>query len=82
MLLEEPYCRPCLAEGRKRQAIIVDHIVPLEWSRCDERYNKQGCCTPCHDEKSKRERAEGRPSDAAIAAELKRLKAEWLSPTS
>lgn len=82
MLIEEPYCRECLAVGRRRQARIVDHIVPLEWSQCDERYNKQALCSACHDEKSKQERAEGRPSDEELAAALRKLKAEWLSSTS
>ena len=58
---------------------MVDHIVPLEWSRCDERFNKQGCCDPCHDAKSKRERANGKPSDAAIAAELEQLRRDFVS---
>ncbi len=82
MLLEEPYCRECLKAGRRRQARIVDHIVPLEWSQCDERYNKQGLCIACHDEKSKQERAAGRPSDEELAAAIRRLKAEWLASTS
>jgi hypothetical protein len=56
--------------------------VPLEWSQCDERYNKQGLCIACHDEKSKQERAAGRPSDEELAATLRMLKAEWLTSTS
>ncbi|WP_279351379.1 HNH endonuclease signature motif containing protein [Erythrobacter litoralis] len=64
----------CLAEGRRRQATVVDHVVPLEWSQCDERWNKQGACDPCHDGKSKRERAEGRPCDATIDRQLAEVK--------
>ncbi|MFI8667141.1 HNH endonuclease signature motif containing protein [Qipengyuania sp. NPDC077410] len=80
VLLEEPFCRHCLAVGRHVQATVVDHILPLEWSRCDERWNKQALCRACHEEKSKRERAEGEPID--IAAQLARLKAEWLGSTT
>jgi len=60
--------------------VVVDHIIPLEWSRCDERWNKQALCKPCHDEKSKLERAARRPDD--IDAKLTRLKAEWLSSSA
>ena len=79
VLLEEPFCRPCLEAGKRRKATVVDHIVPLEWSKCDERYNKQGSCDPCHDEKSKRERADGKPSDEAIAQRLSALRQAFAS---
>lgn len=77
VLAEEPFCRLCLAYGRHRQSQIVDHIIPLAWSRCDERWNKQALCKPCHDEKSKRERAEGPPPH--LQRRLNRLKADWLA---
>lgn len=54
---EEPLCRLCLKQGRTSATTIVDHIKPLAWGGSDERSNKQGLCKPCHDEKSKAERA-------------------------
>lgn len=77
VLADEPFCRLCQREGRHRQAVVVDHIVPLAWGGSDERWNKQALCDPCHDEKSKRERREGPPGDLALR--LRRLKAEWLA---
>lgn len=77
VLADEPFCRPCLERGKHVRATIVDHIIPLEWSKCDERWNKQGICDPCHDEKSKRERAEGKPGDGWIARRLNELRAAF-----
>ncbi len=57
VLAEEPLCRPCLTKSRTAASTIVDHIVPLAWGGTDSRGNKQGICEPCHDEKSKAERA-------------------------
>ena len=76
VLAEEPFCRLCQERGRHVRATIVDHIVPLEWSKCDERWNKQGICDPCHDQKSTAERVAGRPSDIEIAHRLAGLKAD------
>lgn len=58
VIAEEPFCRECLKQGKRVATDIVDHIVPLAWGGSDDRENKQGLCDPCHDEKSKRERAE------------------------
>lgn len=60
VLAEEPYCRMCLAEGKRVQATEVDHIVPLAAGGDNSRENQQGLCEPCHDAKSKRERSEAR----------------------
>lgn len=60
ILAEEPFCRECLKAGRRVASDVVDHIVPLAWGGSDDRANKQALCDPCHDEKSKRERAEAR----------------------
>ena len=60
VLVEEPFCRLCLAEGKRVRAVVVDHIVPLAWDGSDDRSNKQALCNPCHDAKSKAERLEGR----------------------
>lgn len=57
VLAEEPLCRECSKAGRARAAAIVDHIKPLAWGGSDDRKNKQGLCKPCHDAKSKAERA-------------------------
>lgn len=57
VLAEEPLCRKCLAVGLTVASEIVDHILPLAWGGTDSRSNKQGLCTPCHDEKSAAERA-------------------------
>lgn len=57
MLALEPFCRKCLEAGKKVATDKIDHIVPLAWGGSDTRGNKQGLCDPCHDEKSKAERA-------------------------
>lgn len=58
VLDEEPFCRECLKAGREVASDVVDHITPLAWGGTDARTNKQGLCHPCHDAKSKAERAE------------------------
>lgn len=58
VLAEEPYCRACLAEGKRVQATEVDHIVPLAAGGREERANRQALCRPHHEAKSKLERAE------------------------
>lgn len=60
VLAEEPFCRACLTSGRHVGSDEVDHIVPLSEGGNDERSNKQALCTPCHDAKSKAERARAR----------------------
>jgi 5-methylcytosine-specific restriction enzyme A len=60
VLAEEPLCRLCLAKGKQVASDVVDHVVPLAWGGQDDRGNKQGLCDPCHDAKSKAERAEDR----------------------
>lgn len=54
---EEPLCRLCTAKGLVAATTEVDHIVPLSRGGGNQRSNMQGLCTPCHDEKSKAERA-------------------------
>ena len=56
MLILEPYCRMCLAEGKRVPTDVIDHVVPLAFGGSDDRGNKQGLCNPHHDAKSKRER--------------------------
>jgi 5-methylcytosine-specific restriction protein A len=60
VLAEEPFCRVCLAEGKRVQASEVDHIVPLAAGGDNSRGNQQGLCKPCHEVKSQRERSEAR----------------------
>lgn len=60
VLAEEPFCRTCLARGLQVASDKVDHIIPLAWGGTDTRANKQALCDPCHDAKSKAERAEAR----------------------
>lgn len=54
--VEEPYCRECLAEGRRERTEHVDHIEPhrgdavLFWSRA----NLQGLCAQHHGRKTSR----------------------------
>lgn len=57
VLAEEPFCRLCLEMGLEVASDVVDHKLPLAWGGTDDRDNKQGLCNPCHDEKSKAERA-------------------------
>lgn len=52
VLLEEPLCRQCLAEGRTTQAREVDHIIPLEAGGTDDRANLQALCRQCHKQKT------------------------------
>ena len=60
VLAEEPICRVCLERGLQVASDEVDHVVPLAWGGRDDRPNKQALCTPCHEAKSKAERAEAR----------------------
>lgn len=57
MLAEEPFCRECLKRGLRVASDVADHIIPLSEGGSDDRENKQGLCDPCHDAKSKAERA-------------------------
>lgn len=59
ILAEEPFCRTCLEADPPRHVApdVVDHKIPLSWGGSDDRGNKQALCNPCHDAKSKRERA-------------------------
>ncbi len=60
VLLEEPYCRACLKQGKRVRATVVDHIKALAAGGDNSRGNQQGLCDSCHDSKSARERAEAR----------------------
>jgi 5-methylcytosine-specific restriction protein A len=60
VLREEPFCRLCLAAGQHVASDTVDHILALFLGGTNERNNQQALCQPCHDAKSKAERAEAR----------------------
>ncbi|WP_277286402.1 HNH endonuclease [Sphingomonas aquatilis] len=49
-----------MANGRTEPSTVVDHIIRLADGGSDERGNKQGLCTPCHDAKSAEEQARDR----------------------
>lgn len=57
--LEEPFCRSCLAAGKRVATDEVDHIVPLSAGGGNERENLQGLCEPCHSAKSRAEAVAG-----------------------
>jgi len=74
VLLEEPLCRSCAADGKVEVAVLVDHIQPVKaggefW----DRDNLQPLCNLCHERKS---HAEGSrffkvgPRSARSAADL------------
>lgn len=58
VLSEEPFCRLCLAQGKRVQATEVDHIKALAAGGTEAWSNRQALCRPCHEAKSKAERAE------------------------
>lgn len=60
VLIEEPLCRACQAEGRVSATTRADHIIPLAEGGTGERSNYQGLCHPCHVAKTARESARAR----------------------
>lgn len=74
VLIEEPFCRLCLAQGRQVRAEVVDHVVPLAWGGLEERSNRQALCHGCHDRKSAMERAAGGRGGAFFP--------KWLKPSA
>lgn len=55
ILRRDPTCRAC----GLRPSVIADHIVPVAEGGDDTMANGQGLCEPCHDAKTKAERARG-----------------------
>ena len=56
VLRAEPFCRSCLAQGRKTLTVDVDHIVKHDGdaARFWDRQNLQSLCKPCHTKKTAR----------------------------
>lgn len=48
LLADEPMCRVC----KKRAAMEIDHIVPLECGGDESESNLQPICIPCHTDKT------------------------------
>lgn len=52
-LQAHPFCEECLKEGKRTQATMVDHIVPIKDG--GDKFapaNLQALCWPCHSRKS------------------------------
>jgi 5-methylcytosine-specific restriction enzyme A len=60
VLAEEPWCRECLAAGRREPTTTIDHIKARAWGGTDERGNLQGLCKHHQQRKASREGAQGR----------------------
>jgi 5-methylcytosine-specific restriction protein A len=54
-------CQACAERGLVTRATEVDHIVPKSQGGSDDESNLRALCRACHDEKSRREMAQGRP---------------------
>lgn len=66
VLIEEPWCRRCIEEGRSppRRTAVADHIMPLAEGGGGGRDNYQGLCWPCSKAKTAREAARSRQRNA------------------
>ena len=49
---EEPYCRLCLAAGRRTPTEHIDHIKPKAAGGTDDRDNLRGLCRTCHNRRT------------------------------
>ncbi|RPJ52677.1 MAG: HNH endonuclease [Acidobacteria bacterium] len=52
VLHEEPWCRLCLAAGRRTPSVHVDHIKPKSDGGTDDRDNLRGLCPSCHNRRT------------------------------
>lgn len=60
VLREEPWCRYCLAVGRRTPSTTVDHMLPKDRGGTDARSNLCGCCADHQAAKASREGVEAR----------------------
>lgn len=60
LFAREPLCRECTKRGLVTEAVIRDHIIPLEEGGLDVEDNTQALCKACSDAKTGREAARGR----------------------
>ncbi|WP_310011937.1 HNH endonuclease [Herbaspirillum frisingense] len=58
LVASDHWCVACLAEGKHRIAVQVDHKTPLWRGGSNDPSNLQGLCKDHHDEKTAREAAE------------------------
>ncbi|EPR09632.1 endonuclease [Sphingobium indicum IP26] len=69
VLIEEPYCRQCIADGvtPPRRTACADHISNRAEGGQNVRANYQGLCWPHHKAKTAREAARSRRSASGPA---------------
>jgi 5-methylcytosine-specific restriction protein A len=59
VLREEPFCRLCLAAGRRTASEHVDHIRPLRVGGTHARINLRALCASCHNRRTATEQSPG-----------------------
>jgi 5-methylcytosine-specific restriction protein A len=53
-LRDEPLCRQCRAAGKLIEAVVVDHIIAIEFGGAKlDPNNLQSLCKPCHNSKTR-----------------------------
>jgi 5-methylcytosine-specific restriction protein A len=55
----EPFCRPCMAQGKHTIATIADHAIPLAEGGVDDMSNLESICRDCHQKKTQAESQRG-----------------------
>ena len=53
-----PLCVECLKEDRVKEAVELDHVIPLWKGGADHESNEQGLCREHHAQKTAREQRE------------------------
>ena len=59
VLREEPFCRLCLAAGRRSASEHVDHVRPIRNGGTHARANLRGLCATCHNRRTATEQSPG-----------------------
>jgi 5-methylcytosine-specific restriction enzyme A len=62
-----PLCAMCMAKGFVTEATQVDHITPLFKGGTDAWNNLQSLCDPCHDEKTREDLGQHRPTGCDLS---------------